>query len=228
MQNVKYYGFLADTSEEFAALSFVARLGASFPGSGLFGDQVVRRVTFKIESPSSGPKELVMIQTPLLAPPDSDKDSYPLVLARNVKQFKLLFWDFRRNEWLEEWTLTNQLPRAVQVLLEFGEPNQHGSRADNLFAKTFSLPSIAVPVAYQVPGVTGGQPGAGPFPPGGLPGQGAPGQLPAGQYPPGQFPSSGFPRTQPLGGQFQPLQPPFGQPQPSQFPGNNFNRRGRR
>ncbi|MBI2924670.1 MAG: prepilin-type N-terminal cleavage/methylation domain-containing protein [Verrucomicrobia bacterium] len=233
MQNVRHYAFLADTSDEFAALSFVARLGSSFPGSGLFGEQVVRRVTFQVESQSSGPPHLVMIQTPLLAPPDSDKDSYPLVLAGNVKQFKLMFWDFRRNEWLEEWTLTNQLPRAVQVLLEFGEPNRHGSRADNLFSKTFSLPAIAVPLGYQVPGVAGGPPGAGQGQPGVPPGQGAPGrvptgQYPQGQYPPGQFPSGGFPRTQLPAGQFQPLQPPYGQPQPGQFPGNNFNRRGRR
>ena len=81
MQNVRHYAFLADTSDEFAALSFVARLGSSFPGSGLFGEQVVRRVTFRGVA-MSGPPQLVMIQTPLLRR-RLDKDSYPLVLAGN-------------------------------------------------------------------------------------------------------------------------------------------------
>ena len=37
---MRYYWFLADTSGEFAALSLVARLPASFPGSGLFGNRI--------------------------------------------------------------------------------------------------------------------------------------------------------------------------------------------
>src|SRR5689334_23096725 len=47
-ENIRYYWFMADTSGEFAALSMVSRLPASFPGSGLFGNQIVRRVSFTV------------------------------------------------------------------------------------------------------------------------------------------------------------------------------------
>src|SRR5688500_17987105 len=42
MENMRYYWFMADTSGDYAALSLVSRLPASFPGSGLFGNQIVR------------------------------------------------------------------------------------------------------------------------------------------------------------------------------------------
>jgi hypothetical protein len=204
--NARHYGFVVDGSETFPVLSFVARLGESFPGSGMFGGQVVRRVTFKVEADNAGGNQLVMVQTPLLAPPDSEKESYPLTLARNVKAFELAFWDLRRNDWVEDWQMTNQLPRAVQVLLEFGEPKQHGTKAENVFAKTISIPSVAVPLAYQMPA----QVGPGQAPPGG--------QLPPDALPPGQ-PGTG----QPPGRGVQPVYPP-GQLPPGQRPPRNFNR----
>ena len=40
--NPLYYGFYADTSQNFGYLSFVARLPESFPGSGLFPASVRR------------------------------------------------------------------------------------------------------------------------------------------------------------------------------------------
>lgn len=174
-QNVRHYAFVADTGGSFATLSFVARLGASFPGSGLFGEQTVRRVTFEVKNGQSGPNELVLSQKPLLAPPDSDADTYPLTLARNVKRFSVNFWEPRRGEWIDEWKWTNQLPRAVRIELTFGEPTQLGRQAENVFTRTVALPSLAVPPAYQL--------GA-PAPVAPVPGQpGQPGQLQGGQAP---------------------------------------------
>src|SRR5580700_8372960 len=43
--NPQFYGFLTDTTGKFAALSLAARLPSDFPGSGLYGDNVMRRVT---------------------------------------------------------------------------------------------------------------------------------------------------------------------------------------
>jgi len=82
--NIKYDYFSADTSGDFATLSFVARLPKSFPRSGRFGDLNVRRVTFAVESGHDSKRQLVLRQTPLLMDPDKDKDEQenPLVLAR--------------------------------------------------------------------------------------------------------------------------------------------------
>src|SRR5580658_10479635 len=52
--NPQYYGFLNDTSGKFAALSLAARLPADFPGSGTYGDNVMRRVTFQVETDADG------------------------------------------------------------------------------------------------------------------------------------------------------------------------------
>ena len=45
-ENIRYYSFVADTSEKFPFLGFTSRLPADFPGSGLFGDDVVRLMAF--------------------------------------------------------------------------------------------------------------------------------------------------------------------------------------
>ncbi|HSO20269.1 MAG TPA: prepilin-type N-terminal cleavage/methylation domain-containing protein, partial [Desulfosarcina sp.] len=48
------YAFVADTSEEFGALSFVARLPESYPRSGRFHGLAVRRVQFAVEPDETG------------------------------------------------------------------------------------------------------------------------------------------------------------------------------
>src|ERR1041385_701421 len=62
-ENLRYYWFMADTSGDFPALSLVSRLPASFPGSGLFGNQIVRRVSFSVEPGPEGQNQLVLRQT---------------------------------------------------------------------------------------------------------------------------------------------------------------------
>ena len=52
--NIQYYAFLTDTSGKFASVSMAARPPSDFPGSGLFGDNVMRRVTFDVENVEIG------------------------------------------------------------------------------------------------------------------------------------------------------------------------------
>src|SRR5881394_2088881 len=40
--NLKHYWFITEASGDFSGASFVARLPASFPGVGRYGDQIVR------------------------------------------------------------------------------------------------------------------------------------------------------------------------------------------
>src|SRR5207244_1454445 len=111
--NIRHYYFFADTSGDFASLSFVARLPQSFPRSGDFGDQVVRRLAFTVEPGTNSENVLVLRQNPILFDPSVDEEENPLVLARHVKVFTLEFWGPRSTDWEAEWLYTNQLPRLI-------------------------------------------------------------------------------------------------------------------
>src|SRR5215831_14296463 len=108
--NQKYYGFEAENGNE-AYLSFVARLAKSFPRSGKFGDLDVRRLTFSVEAGSDSGRELVLRQNPLVMEMDVDEKEHPLVLAKNVQDFEIEFWDARLADWTDEWKQTNALPK---------------------------------------------------------------------------------------------------------------------
>ncbi|MFO1496986.1 MAG: hypothetical protein U1G07_01075 [Verrucomicrobiota bacterium] len=143
---------MADTSADFAALSLVARLPASFPGSGLFGDQIVRRVSFTVEPGQNGQHQLVLRQTPLLEPPDTAQTPYTTVLAPNVNLFSLEFWNTNTLEWDPEWPWTNQLPKIVRVAVSIG-PRGHRATADDTAVQTALVSSMAIPRPLQVPAV---------------------------------------------------------------------------
>lgn len=180
--NQPYYGFIAENGGE-PMLSFVARLSKSFPRSGKFGDLDVRRVTFTVEN-----EDLVLRQVPLVMEPDIDEKEHPIVLAKNVREFSMEFWDNRRAEWTDEWKQTNQLPRLVMITLKVADSPQ-SRQAQQEINRVISLPAVAVQPIWQVPRggvVPGQQPGT--VPPGTLPGV-VPGQ-PPGVYPgqPGTYP----------------------------------------
>ncbi|MCD6051494.1 MAG: hypothetical protein K0Q55_2903, partial [Verrucomicrobia bacterium] len=65
-ENAALYSFETDTSTDFAYLSFVSRLPSSFPGSGLFTGQPIRRVAFEVIQGAGGNNELVMLQSSTL------------------------------------------------------------------------------------------------------------------------------------------------------------------
>jgi hypothetical protein len=169
--NAGLYSFETDTSSEFAALSFVARLPGSFPGSGYFGDLVVRRVTFTVERNTDGVNELLMTQLPLLQTNVTGQLAEPIVLARQVNLFALEFWDSRANEWVGEWLQTNQLPKLVRFALAFGQDAPTATRRRDVTMRVVSLASSAVQPDWQLPRAVPGGP-AGPGTPGGGPGRG--------------------------------------------------------
>lgn len=157
VENAKHYAFFADTTKDFAFVSLAARLPQSFPGSGYFGGQNVRRVEFSIEASSDGVNQLMMRQRPVLIATNSAQDlSYSLPLAPDVNLFTLEFWEANRGEWVKDWFLTNQLPKMVRVTLGFGRANQHFSRPREIFTRDVALAAMAIPVEFQMGTAVGG------------------------------------------------------------------------
>lgn len=147
--NQPYYAFIADTSGEFALLSVASRLPDSFPGSGMFGDQALRRVNFQVEPGSNGVPQLVMRQYPLLLATNAIDTDYPIVLATEVTDFAFEFWDARRGEWLTEWLYTNQLPPVVRFLLGIGRRGDNASLPQTVQVPTVALSAMPVPAELQ-------------------------------------------------------------------------------
>jgi type II secretion system protein J len=176
-QNRTNYDFIAENGEE-ATLSFVARLAKSFPRAGKFGDLDVRRVTFSVEAGPDSSRQLVLRQSPLLMELDADEKERPVVLAKNVKEFQLEFWDMQKGEWIDEWTRADQLPRVVRITLQLAD-NAHSVQAQDSVTRIVSLPAFigVQPIWQRPPG--GAQPGR--------PTPGGPGTPPGGQpsLPPG-------------------------------------------
>jgi prepilin-type N-terminal cleavage/methylation domain-containing protein len=159
-ENINYYNFIADTSDpKFAWLSLAARLPATFPGSGLFGDQVVRRVTFSVEPGPDGTNNLVMTQLALLQVTNSEVSAYPIVLAKDVSLFVLEFWDPQTSDWTDELLTTNQIPQMVRVSLGIGQ--SRNSQPAEVTSRIIVMPSIAVGADVQNPGRGGAAGGGG-------------------------------------------------------------------
>jgi type II secretion system protein J len=148
--NIVHYSFIADTSNpDFAALSFVARLPASFPRSGRYGEEKVRRVTFTVEPGKDRENQLVMRQTPVLRMLDELEEANPLVLAKNVQLFTLEFWDPQALEWGAEWIDTNSLPQMVRVALATNEEGVNQLKPEDLVFRIVTVAAQAVPLALQ-------------------------------------------------------------------------------
>ena len=153
LANIKYDYFAADTSGDFASLSFVARLSKSFPRSGVFDGQALRRLTFTVEPGTNSDNVLVLRQNHILfQTSDEEEWKNPLVLARNVKEFKLEFRGPRSKDWEPEWLYTNQLPKLIRFSLVFGRPNQRVPQPDDVIIRDVSLAAIPVPVSMQTAG----------------------------------------------------------------------------
>jgi hypothetical protein len=141
--NPQYYSFLNDTSGKFAALSLAARLPADFPGSGTYGDIVMRRVSFDVEKDAEGSLNLVMNQSPLLAMLNDANTPYPITLARDVNVFMLEFWSPQDGDWVVSWDPTNQFPLLIRVTLGCGHSVQNPDVPYNLICRTVAMPSVA-------------------------------------------------------------------------------------
>jgi type II secretion system protein J len=149
--SMEYYTFIGENGDE-ATLSFVAKLPQSFPRSGRFGSYDVRRVTFSLEpGPDSG-KQLVLRQNPPLMDLDVDEKEHPIVLAKDVKDFELAFWDVRSGDWVDEWTQTNQLPPMVMFTLRWGGSRSASRQPQQEITRVVALPATSVPPNWQMPG----------------------------------------------------------------------------
>ena len=137
------YLFLADTSsEKNGTLEFSARLPASFPGVGRYGNVIVRRVRFEVD----GDRNLIMTQKPLLAP--LDFEAYRMQLAKDVTLFMFEFWDDQKKEYTSEWAYTNQLPIIVRVALGLGKAGNSPMPQD-LETRTIAMPCTAIKPQWQ-------------------------------------------------------------------------------
>lgn len=149
-----YYSFLAEGSGDYAALSFVAHVPATFPGIGRFNNDPVRRVTFGCEPDKDGSVNLVMRQGPMLAMMDPQYEPYSIVLAKDVQFFLIDFWGQPRNspnfEWVQEWNSTNSLPKLVRVALGIGKAGSQGEAQDVVY-KVIALPASTVMPEWQMP-----------------------------------------------------------------------------
>ncbi len=172
VRNANYYSFVGENGSE-ASLSFVARLAKSFPRSGKFGDLDVRRLTFTVEKGSDNSRQLVLRQNPVLMDLDVDEKEHPLVLAKNVQEFQLQFWDMRLNDWIDEWTQTNQIPKLVMVTIKLSD-NAYSSQISEEITRIVAIPAMAVQPGWQQPM--------------GFPGQQQPNQFGTNGVPPGNPP----------------------------------------
>ena len=156
----KYYWFkLANGSAPF--LSFVARLPDTYARNGKFvgaaggRDASSRRVTFSLAAGENGETDLVLRQNPILMDMDQDEEKFPLVLARNVKEFTVEWWGtnrLNREEWSTEWddSQTNTIPKMLRVHLVLGANVAAGSSAPAFAAtRIYTVPSAMMPVQVQ-------------------------------------------------------------------------------
>jgi prepilin-type N-terminal cleavage/methylation domain-containing protein len=161
--NITNYWFVADTSGDMAEVHMTSRLPASFPGVGRYGDAIVRRVSFTVESGPEG-NELVVSQAPLLQDV-SQVEPYRLVLAKNVTLFQLEFWDEKEGDWMQEWSNTNRMPAMVKIALGLGQAKAFNSDPRDLVTRLVAVPSKIVLPDLQDGGAVAGMPfGQGPNP----------------------------------------------------------------
>jgi type II secretory pathway pseudopilin PulG len=160
--SIGYYSFVADTSGDYAGLSLVSHLPDSFPGSGLFGNQPVRRVSFSVEAAADSRNQLIMRQVPVLLSTNSDNDPYSIVLGKDVSRFDLEFWDERKKDWVIEFLPTNQFPKLMRVTLGLGRTAGASSAPLELVSRVIAIPSTPVTPEMQMPFGGGPRPGVGP------------------------------------------------------------------
>lgn len=175
-----YYYFLLQNGES-PLLSFVSRLPDTFPRHNKFvsanggPDSNSRRVTFSIEAGPDGEKDLVLRQSRILMDMDDDEKQYPLVLAKNVKEFTVEWWgtnDMNQAQWNTEYpdTMTNTIPQLLRVHLVLADNASNTRGGDNTptFAATriYTVPSQMMPAVVQrgIGGPPGGPGGALPIP----------------------------------------------------------------
>jgi type II secretion system protein J len=156
--NADLYWFEGNSGSD-ALLSFVAKLPRSFPRGGKFGDLTLRRVEFSLREGDDYMRELVLRQRPILMEYDVDEENYPLVLARDVDEMIIEFWDPQTEDWIDAWTETNLIPPMVRVSLT--TERKAGNRTRKVESTVLVSPaSQAVQAESQGAVPRGARPGA--------------------------------------------------------------------
>ncbi len=144
-ENGRFYSFLSDTKDEnFHFLSLTSRLPPTFPGSGMFGDQIVRRVTFEVVPGEGRTNNLVMSQINPYVITNEDITPYPITLVRDCSLFFIEFWNMQKSEWASDWLATNQLPRMMRVTIGWGHSPQNQNEPADIVTRTIALPGAVV------------------------------------------------------------------------------------
>lgn len=165
--NADLYWFDGESGSD-AMLSFVTKLPRSFPRGGKFGSLTLRRVEFSLQPGEDSAHQLVLRQAPLLMDYDQDEENHPLVLAREVDEMVIEFWDSLEEDWIDAWVETNRIPELVRVSLITTRGTGYNARKIET-SMVVSPASAAVQVANQgaVPAARqpgGIRPGAGATP----------------------------------------------------------------
>ena len=85
-------------------------------------------------------------QNPILMDMDSDEQSIPLVLARNVQDFIVECWDTNEAEWVDEWTDTNSIPPLLRISLVLGGTADPRNKSPTLaVTRVIAMPSMMLP-----------------------------------------------------------------------------------
>ena len=147
--NARHYSFLADNEGPQSALSFVAHLSPSFPGSGFFEGEQVRRLTFTVEPDPEGHPALYLRQNSILDQVSDDPRSFPVLLAQDVSLFEVSFWDPRKNDFQATWTQTNALPPLVRIILGYGHSKSPSSQPTEMVTRIVRIPSAGVAAEAQ-------------------------------------------------------------------------------
>ena len=154
--SLPYYSFVVQNGDQ-PKLSFVARVPAVFPRNGRFGYFNLRRMSFTLEPGPDSEKDLVLRQNPILMDVDSDEQSFPLVLARNVQDFVIECWDTNEVKWVDTWDNTNAIPSILRVSLALGGSDARKQDSALAVTRVITLPSMMLPTILQVQrGVAGG------------------------------------------------------------------------
>jgi len=178
VQSSMQYYYFGVTNGDQPSLSFVSRVPDVFPRNGKFGDFNLRRLTFAVEPDANSVRNLVLRQNPILMDMDSDEQSTPLIIARDVKSFTVECLDTNAGEYVTEWDNTNTIPPMVRITLTLNGASDNSSLT---IQREIAMPSETMPAVVQT-----GTPGGGRSPglivtPGGNRGGINIGGVPAGQ-----------------------------------------------
>ena len=92
---------------------------------------------------------------------DPDEQSYPLVLARNVKNFAVECLDTNKG-WVTEWDDTNSIPPQLRYTLVLGGNDDFRGAAPTLgITNVVKMRSSTLPAVVQMPRGGGGGGGGG-------------------------------------------------------------------